>query len=411
MREFFRVVTLGEAERILAENWPRDRAEVVVAPLAGALGATLAEDIYAQAHLPPFTRATVDGFAVRAADTFGASPALPAYLRIVGEVFMGQEPRLQVGTGEAASIPTGGVLPEGADAVVMVENMEEVSPVEVGVVKAVAPGENIIAAGEDVPQGGWVLARGRRLRPFDLGLLAGAGVTEVPVFPPLAVGILATGNEIIPPDRVPRAGQVRDMNSYTLLGLAQAAGARATLWGIAGDTLGELQAGIEAALAASDLLVLSGGSSVGSRDLVLEVLQERLGAEVLFHGVALKPGKPALAARVQDSLIIGVPGHPGAAAVFFQVLLGPLLARGEYPPRELQPTVKAVLRRSLASASGREEFVAVRLVLEDGIVWAEPVLGKSGLLRPLVQADGLLRIPIEKDGLAAGETVEITLLA
>lgn len=410
MREFFRVITLDEAEKILAENWPQGRAGVARVPLVEALGARLAEDAYAEADLPPFTRATVDGFAVRAADTFGASPALPAYLKIAGEVLVGEEPRFRIGAGEAFIIPTGGVLPEGADAVVMVENTEEISPREVGVVKAVAPGENIIAAGEDIPRGGRVLARGRRLRPFDLGLLAGAGITEVPVFPPLAVGVLATGNEIVPPDRVPQAGQVRDMNSYTLLGLIQEAGARAILLGIARDKPGDLQARIEAALENCDLLLLSGGSSVGSRDLVLEVLQGRLGAEVLFHGVALKPGKPALAARVKDTLVIGVPGHPGSAAIFFQVLLYPLLALGEYPPRQLQPTVKAVLRRSLASAPGREEFVAVRLILDDGQAWAEPVLGKSGLLRPLVQADGLLRIPLEKEGVGAGEVVEVTLL-
>lgn len=410
MQEFFRVITLDAAQRILTENWPRGRAGVASVPLVEALGATLAEDIHAEADLPPFTRATVDGFAVRAADTFGASPALPAYLKTIGEVLMGEEPRFEVGEGEAAGIPTGGVLPMGADAVVMVENTEEIFPGEVGVVRAVAPGENVITTGEDIPRGGMVLARGRRLRPFDLGLLAGAGITEVPVFPPLAVGVLATGNEIVPPDRVPQAGQVRDMNSYTLLGLIQEAGAKAILWGIAGDAPQELQARIEAALEGSDLLLLSGGSSVGSRDLVLEVLQGRLGAEVLFHGVALKPGKPALAARVQDSLVIGVPGHPASAAVFFQVLLRPLLALREYPPWQLQPTVKAILRRSLASAPGREEFVAVRLILEGGQAWAEPVLGKSGLLRPLVQADGLLRIPLEKDGMGAGEVVEVSLL-
>lgn len=408
MREFFQAVTLAEARQRLREHWPWPAGEEGV-NLSRALGRRLSRPVAARGDLPPFSRSTVDGYAVQAASTFGASPGLPAYLELAGEVFMGQAPELEVGLGQAALMPTGGVLPPAADAVVMVEHTEEGPEGTVAVLKPVAPGENVIRRGEDIAGDAIVLPAGHLLRPLDLGLLAGCGVTLVPVSPRLVVGILATGNEIVEPRATPAAGQVRDMNSYVLWGLVQAAGGQPWLASIAPDAADELAARVTAALEKSDLVLVSGGSSVGTRDLLLDVFRQLPAAQLLFHGVALRPGKPALAAAVDRKLLVGLPGHPASAAIFFQVALRPLLAAGDFSSWEHQAAVPARLQRNLASSPGREEFVPVHLENAGDGVWAIPILGKSGLLRPLATSDGLVHIPLEASGLVVGEEVKVYL--
>lgn len=408
MREFFRVVTLAEARQLLREHWPQPIGEEEI-DLHSACGRRLSRPVTARGDLPPFSRSTVDGYAVCASSTFGASPSLPAYLELAAEVLMGQVAGMKVGPGQAVLMPTGGMLPAGADAVVMVEHTEEGPMGMVAVLKPVAPGENVIRQGEDVRAAEEIFGAGRLLRPLDLGLLAGCGVTRVMVQLPLVASILATGNEIVPPGKEPAAGQVRDMNSFSLLGLVQAAGGRAWLAGIAPDTLEGLMERVSKALEESDLVLISGGSSVGTRDLLLDVFQQLPDMQLLFHGVALRPGKPALAAVTHSKLLIGLPGHPASAAIFFQAALRPLLTGREGSAVQEQAAVRASLRRSLASSPGREEFIPVRLVNEEGVTWAVPILGKSGLLRPLVASDGLVHIPLEVGGLAAGEEVNVYL--
>ncbi|MCG0278568.1 MAG: molybdopterin molybdotransferase MoeA [Thermanaeromonas sp.] len=408
--EFFQVVTVAEARKILSNHWPRLKRKTVVCELTQALGRELVEDIVAQENVPGFTRSTVDGFAVRSGDTFGASEGAPALLRVIGEVPMGARAELALNPGEAAAVSTGGMLPQGADAVVMLEHTETLPGGWINVLKPVAPKENVMAEGEDVRKGRTVLKAGRRLRPQDLGVLAALGQREVKVWEPWRVGILATGNEIVPVDARPGPGQVRDINSYTLWGLIRSCGAEPKLYGIVPDDLACLREKLSEALEENQVVLLSGGSSVGTRDLTLDLLHHWAQDGVLFHGVSIRPGKPTLAAIVNDKIVFGLPGHPVSSMISFELFVGPLLKYGCYRDPEEEPAVEATLVRSLSSDAGREDYVRVRLERgEDGGLVAVPLPGKSGLISTMVQADGFIRIPLEKAGLEAGSRVKVKL--
>lgn len=410
--EFFQVVTVAEARKILASHWPRLKRKSVVCELTQALGRDLAEDIVAQENVPGFTRSTVDGFAVRAYDTFGASEGTPVPLRVIGEVQMGAQAEMVLNQGEAAAVSTGGMLPEGADAVVMLEHTEPLPGGWINVLKPVAPKENVMAEGEDVRKGKTVLKAGCRLRPQDLGILAALGQRVVKVWEPWKVGILATGNEIVPIDVRPGPGQVRDINSYTLWGLVKSCGAEAKLYGIVPDDLACLREKLSQALEENQLVLLSGGSSVGTRDLTFELLSQWGEEGLLFHGVSIRPGKPTLAAVIRDKMVFGLPGHPVSSMISFELFIGPLLKYGYYREPEEDPAVEATLARRLSSDAGREDYVRVRLERgEDGGLVAVPLPRKSGLISTMVQADGFIRIPLEKAGLEAGSRVKVKLFA
>ncbi|SMB99936.1 molybdopterin molybdochelatase [Thermanaeromonas toyohensis ToBE] len=408
--EFFQVVTVAQARKVLASHWPRLKRKSVVCELTQALGLELAEDIVAQENVPGFTRSTVDGFAVRSCDTFGASEGTPVPLRMIGEVPMGSRAEMVLNRGEAVAVSTGGMLPLGADAVVMLEHTETLPGGWLNVLKPVAPKENVMAEGEDVKKGETVLKAGCRLRPQDLGVLAALGHWKVKVWEPWRVGILATGNEIVPVEAQPGPGQVRDINSYTLWGLVKSCGAEAKLYGIVPDDLSYLSERLAQALEESQVVLLSGGSSVGTRDLTLRLLSHWGEEGLLFHGVSIRPGKPTLAALIQDRMVFGLPGHPVSAMVSFYLFVSPLLKYGRYQDPEEEPAVEATLARRLSSDAGREDYVRVRLARgEDGGLVAVPLPGKSGLISTMVQADGFIRIPLEKAGLEAGSRVKVRL--
>jgi len=406
MREFFRVVDLEEA-RARAARFP-----VVATSRVGlddARGRVLAADVVARSDLPGFRRSTMDGFAVRAASTFGASGSSPALLEIVGSVEMGRAADLAVGPGRAARILTGGMLPDGADAVVMVEHTEEVDEGAIEVTRAVAPGENVIGAADDAAAGTTVLRRGARLRPADIGLLAALGVAETEVFDRPRVAVLSTGDEVVPVESDPGPGRVRDVNSHTLAALVAEAGGVPLRLGIVPDEPDALREACRDALDGADAVLLSGGSSVGTRDLTLEVLESLPDAELLLHGIAVKPGKPTILADVGGTAFWGLPGHVASAMVVFRVLVRGQLERigGARPSRPVR--VPARLARNLPSVPGRRGFVRVRLEPgEDGPA-AVPVPGKSGLLRTMVEADGLVEIARDAEGLDEGTTVEVEL--
>ncbi|MCL6621907.1 MAG: molybdopterin molybdotransferase MoeA [Syntrophobacterales bacterium] len=406
--EFFRLKTRDEVLALYVRFAPT-AAETV--PLAEAWGRVLARDLAAPESLPAFPRAGMDGYAVRAQDTFGASPGLPQYLELVGEVAMGEAPTLEVGPGQAARLPTGGMLPAGADAVLMVEYAAELPDGTVEVRRPVAPGENVVQPGEDVRAGEVLLAAGRRLRPQDLGLLAALGVTEVPVHRRPRVAVLSSGNEIVPLEAHPRPGQVRDANAYLTLAQVEEAGGVATYSGIVPDDAAALRTALGAALPGADLVILSGGSSVGARDLSLGAIAALPEAEVLVHGVAIRPGKPTILAVVEGKPLLGLPGHPASAAIVMQVLGRPLVARlgGVRESPSKGGRVLARLSRNLAGATGREDFVRVRLRPEGDTLWADPLLGASALLSPLVKSDGLVTIPLGQEGIFQGELVEVEL--
>jgi len=386
---------------------PLDRAERISA--SRALGRVLAEDLLAPHDLPDFPRSTMDGFAVRAADTFGASEALPAYLTVVGEVAMGTAAAVQVRSAEAARIATGGMLPPGADAVVMVELTQDVDERTVEVLRPVAPGENVIQVGEDIRRGSAVLPRGHTLRAQDLGGLASLGIVEITVAPRLSVGIISGGDEIVAPDATPSPGQIRDINTSTLAALVEQAGHVPVPLGIVPDRYDALAEAARRGFTATDVLILSAGSSVSTRDMTAEVIASLGTPGVLVHGVSLRPGKPTVLAVADGKPIFGLPGNPVSCMVTFDLFVTPTLAYLTGAGRPARRTTAARLAHGIASAAGREDYVQVRLEERDGERWAVPVFGKSNLIYTLVHADGMVKVELDDGGLPEGAIVPVVL--
>ena len=410
MAELFKALTVIDAKNILKQHMTAHN-EGEEAPLMESLGRLLAEDIYAKDYVPGFARSTMDGFALRAGDTFGVSESLPAFLSLKGEVIMGEAPPGKLQNGQVWRIATGGMLPEGADAVVMVEYTEEMPADMVLVNKTVAPGENVIRPGEDVSAGMLILPAYHRIRPQDLGLLAAVGVMQVKVVPAVKVGIISTGDELVEPQSTPTLGQVRDINSYSLAGAVKACGGEPGYYGIVKDVPGDLETVLIKALAANDIVLVSGGSSVGARDYAATVITSLGPPGVLFHGISMKPGKPALGAVVHGKPVFGLPGHPASALVVFDQIIAPLIRSGGHNGKEEcifnDFTAVAEITRNMPSAAGREDFVRVRLFWRDDILYAEPVLGKSGLISTMAAADGMALIPAGKEGVEAGDLVRV----
>jgi molybdopterin molybdotransferase len=407
MPELFQVVTVAQALERLLPYIPRlGRAERV--PIFDALDRVTAAELRSPVDLPPFVRSTMDGFAVRAADTYGASEGLPAYLALCGEVPMGRAAGLTVGPGQAARVHTGGMIPPGADAVVMVENTQALDEATIEVVRPVAHAENVIPVGEDVRASDLLFSAGHRLRPQDLGGLAGVGIAELAVAARPRLAILATGDEVVPPEAEVVPGQIRDINSYTIAALARRAGAEPALAGIAPDDYARLADMAAGALAGADALVISAGSSVSTRDITVRVIGELGAPGVLVHGVAIHPGKPTILAMVGSKPVFGLPGNPVSTMIAFELFVAPalrkLLGAAEEPHAG---AVAARLARNVASKPGREDFVPVRLERRAGELWADPVFGKSNLIYTMAHADGLLRVPLDLAGLYAGDTVSV----
>ncbi|MCJ7677620.1 MAG: molybdopterin-binding protein [Anaerolineales bacterium] len=411
MPEFLRLQTPSEALARLLEALPHDASPGVEdMPTQDALGRVLANDVRAPHALPPFPRSSVDGYAVRAADTFGASASLPAYVSLAGEVLMGTRTTLNVQRGQAALVHTGGMIPSGADAVVMVEDTQVARPGEIEILKPAAPGQNVLLLGEDVQPGETVLQRGVRLRAQEIGGLMALGLTRVGVIRRPRVAILSTGDEVVAPDADPLPGQVRDVNTYTLSALVTQAGGEPVLYGILPDQRDALETAARDAYASCDVVLITAGSSVSTRDLTSEIIATLGSPGVLAHGVALKPGKPTILAVCGGKPVIGLPGNPVSALVVAGLFVTPLLHRllGVQAPR-LTPRVAARLTTNIPSEAGREDYVPVRVSGEEGAFVAEPVFGKSNLIFTLVRADGLVRVPPEANGLPAGAQVEVLL--
>ncbi len=422
MPEFLTLLPPDEARaRLLSHlSTPEPASETI--EVTSALGRVCAEDIRAPHPLPAFPRSSVDGYAVRARDTYGASESLPAYLVLAGEVPMGAAPPFALQPGQAMLIHTGGMLPENADAVVMLEYTQQTQPAEgfaaeVEILRAVAEGENVLLVGEDVAQGQVVQAAGSRMRPAEMGGLMALGITNLRVVKKVRVGLLSSGDEVVPPSVEPGPGQVRDINSYTLAALVEQVGGQPVLYGIVGDSFAALQAAAARALAECDLLVITAGSSASTRDMTAEVIATLGPPGVLVHGVNTRPGKPTILGVCGGKAVIGLPGNPVSALVNGYLFVAPVIEKllGVLPrPR---PVVQARLTVNLPSQAGREDWWPVRLeplpIAEqgEGQTWlAHPIFGKSNLIFTLAAADGLLRIPPDATGLSAGERVEVILL-
>lgn len=409
MKDFFNVVTIDQA---LAFCSVFSEVETETIALMDAFERILAEPVTATENLPDFRRSTMDGYAVRAASSFGATESNPAFLRVKGTALMGERPDFSIGAGEACRISTGGMLPEGADSVVMIEHTEALDATTIEVYRSAAPGQHVIEPGEDFSKNETLLAAGRRLRAQEIGLLAAFGRNTLQVYRRPVVAIISTGDEVVPVSKTPGPGKIRDINTYTLTGMVKALGAVPVSYGIVPDNKESLNQTLFLALRASDMVLVSGGSSVGVRDVTIDALLALPDPRILFHGISISPGKPTILAISQHKALWGLPGHVVSAMVVFLKVVKPFIEHisGIKAPDGRMIRVPAVLSRNLSSAQGRVDYVRVKLKPLDGKLAAEPVLGKSGLINTMVKADGLIEIGLNVEGMDQGDPVEVELL-
>ena len=409
MRSFFKVKRAEDIFESLRDIEPLGTESVHI---TGALDRVLARDIVSGEDLPGFQRCTVDGYALAAKDTFGASENLPTPFAVVGEVRMGEIPDFGLRRGECAQIPTGGMLPEGADAVVMMEYSQMVEDGVVEISRPVSPLENVIQPDDDVKRGQVVLHKGTPVRPQDLGIFAGLGIDHVDVFTKPRAAIISTGEEIVDIGQKPKAGEIRDINSYTLGGLCIKSGAEPIYLGITRDRFEDLRVLVGKGISQADVVLLSGGSSVGEKDFALDAFLSLEEVEIVAHGVSISPGKPTIIARKGNKTLWGLPGHPVSAMIIFDVFIRYLFGRLSglsKPPEYSSHALEAELDRNVESASGREDYIRVKLAHREDRWLATPILGKSGLISTMVEADGIIRIDMNTEGLYRGEKVKVRL--
>jgi len=406
--KFFQVKSVEETYQLIEEQ-VQPLTEKKSIPLAQSLHFVLAEEIVGRENVPNFRRSSVDGYALKAKETFGASESMPGFLTLVGEVIMGEEAIQPVKSGEAIYVPTGGMIPDDCDAVIMIEHCEDYSGL-LNVYRQVAPGENVISIGEDVKKGEPLLSKGTKLRPQELGVLASQGITQVLVWRKPIVGYLSTGDEIVPMDADEiHVGEVRDMNALTVGSIVQESGLSFYYGGIVRDNEEELNLRARELYEKVDFLIISGGSSVGTKDYSVNVIESLGKPGVFVHGIAVKPGKPTIIANANGKPVLGLPGHPASAMIIFQLFGGFILERlqGIEPIKGVQ--VRAELTKNLPSAPGRTDYVRVSLVKKEGKWLAEPIFGKSGLISTLVKSDGIVEIPSQSEGISKGNQVVVRL--
>jgi molybdopterin molybdotransferase len=417
MPEFLTLLPPDDARTLLLSHLSRPIIRSEPIDVISALGRFTGVDIFAPHPLPDFARTTVDGYAVRAKDTFGASDSLPAYLTLIGEVPMGDSPSFEIATGQCALIHTGGMLPNGADAVVMLEYTQSARTNELEIFKSVADGENLIRIGEDVSQGQLIISKGTLIRPAEIGGLMALGFTSIQTAKKPRVGLLSTGDEVINPSQTPRPGQVRDINSYTLGALIEKTGGAAIRYGIFNDSFQVLKEAATRALSECDMIIITAGSSASTRDMTAEVIRTLGEPGVLVHGINTRPGKPTILGVCNAKAVIGLPGNPVSALVNGYLFVVPVIERLLGALSKPKATVQAMLTVNLPSQAGREDWWPVKLLplsLRNGVggevYSAEPIFGKSNLIFTLASADGLLRIYPDATGLSAGEIVKVFLL-
>jgi len=377
---------------------------------AKSRGRVTSEAVLSPEPLPAFPRSTVDGFAVKARDTFGASESNPAYLSVVGEISMGEQPDVKICSGQSAIIHTGGMIPDGADAVVMLEYTQRVNENEIEFLRPVALEENILRVGEDVKQGQQILAAGIKLRPADIGGLLALGLVEVKVAKMVRVGIISTGDEVVQPEKNVKPGQIRDINSISLSVLIEQAGGIPVLYGIIPDDIKKMQKGLYQAHQENEIVVISAGSSASVRDLTSEAVRTLGSPGILVHGINIKPGKPTLLAVCNGKPVLGLPGNPVSALVIAYLFVVPLLERmlGLSPERP-KPITQARLATNIPSQAGREDWIPVCLKKTGDETYAEPIFFKSNLIFSLSRADGLIRVPAAANGLETGSINDVFL--
>jgi molybdopterin molybdotransferase len=410
MVEFLKLHSVADAKKVFFENLPHSAIQKETIATREALGRYIVDAVIADEFLPPFTRSSVDGYAISAADSHGAGESLPAYFSLIGEVPMGQSSDLVVHKGEAALIHTGGMQPEGTDAVVMLEYTEKIGADGLEVHRAVSVNENVLLKGEDVKPGDVVIPAGKRIRPQEIGGLLALGWTKVEVAVQPKVAVLSSGNELIPPEETPHLGQVRDINSYSLAALVSECGARVTTYPIIPDELEQMRAQIHSAFRESDVVIITAGSSVSVRDMTATVIAELGKPGILVHGINIRPGKPTILAVCGGKPVVGLPGNPVSALVIAHLFIRPLLALMQGMKGDtVETNVRATLKVNIGSLSGREEYMPTRLIKSGERLIAEPIFFKSNYIFQLSGADGLIRIESDTNGIEAGTEVDVLL--
>ena len=411
MSEFLTLLPPDDARALLMRNINSAIVESQAIDSREALGRVTAAPVFAPHPLPSFPRSTVDGYAVRARDTYGSSDAMPGYLLVNGEVPMGAASTLHLKSGECTLIHTGGMIPSGSDAVIMLEYTQVVRPGEIEIQRAVANGENVIQIGEDVVQDQVVIGSGVRLRPAEIGGLMALGIQQVVVKRMPIIGLISSGDEIVSPDQSPSPGQVRDINSYTLAALITQTGGKPVFYGIVSDQFIDLKQMAEKALGECDMVVITAGSSASTRDMTAEVIATLGTPGVLVHGINTRPGKPTILGACDGKAILGLPGNPVSALVNGFLFVAPIIEKLlGIPGGKPKACVKAILTVNLASQAGREDWQPVKLIWAEGLWKAEPVFGKSNLIFSLSAADGLIKIHPDANGIGAGEFVDVYLM-
>ena len=403
--ELFNVVSVKEAKEIIDRSFSYELGYEKVNILQSA-NRICFQDIKAECNIPEFKRSTVDGFAVSSRDVFGASEGMPSILELKGEVLMGAVPPCDIALGECIYVPTGGMLPEGADSVVMVEYSDKLDENTIFIYSPVAKGDNVIQVGEDINTEDIVIKKGDKLRPYEIGVLASLGISEVKVYRRPRVAIISTGDEVVPCEDKPALGEVRDINTYLLASLLLEDGIEAISYGIIKDDYELLKCTVDKAFEECDLVLISGGSSVGKKDQTLKVIASYADGEVLVHGIAVKPGKPTIIGKHKEKIIFGLPGHPLACSIIYKILVKKYIHNLMFHDEKVYGT-SAIMSINYHKAKGREEYLPVSLEEIGNKFIAKPVFGKSGLITVFSKAWGYIKIEKNVEGLKEGQLVEV----
>lgn len=404
--ELFKVASVEEVNQILREkfNYILNSQEV---SLEEAYGRILYEDILSKVNVPNFRRSTVDGYAVNSKAVAGASEAIPAIFNLKGEVLMGQESKTNIDSPEECIyVPTGGMVPNGSDSVVMIEYTEKLDNTTILINKPSANGENVVQVGEDVSIGEVVISRGKKLRPYEIGVLSSLGFKKVPVFKKPSIGIISTGDEIVGVEEVPKLGQIRDINTYLLYTSALRDGYEPINYGVVRDNYELLRSTMSTAIEECDIVLVSGGSSVGVKDQTMKVIQSFRNAEIFIHGISIKPGKPTILGKVNEKAVFGLPGHPLSCAIVYEIIVKEFI-NNIISNNEKQYPICCDFAINYHKSKGREEYLPVTIrELKDKLL-AEPVFSKSGLITGFSKAYGYIKIEKNLEGLREGEKVSV----
>lgn len=398
----YNVHTLFETQHIIKENFQNFETEIISIDVS--LNCILSDDIYANINVPTFRRSTVDGYAVVSNDTNGATDTMPMILDYIGESEMGDQTDLILKSGQLMYVPTGGMVPEGADSMVMIEYTEKFSNEEIAVLKQSLPQQHIVKIGDDVQKGSLILKKGTKLSSRHIGALAATGIFKIPVYKKIRVSIISTGDELITTDQELIKGQVFDINTHTLKQHATQLDLVVVQTYVLKDNRDLIKETIKSALEKSDVVLISGGSSVGFKDYTADIIEELSGKEgLLIHGLAIKPGKPTILGKIDHKLVLGLPGHPVSALIVFDQLIRMYLNQ----IMDANPIIlKKKLSKNIHAAPGKETFVMVKIE-GDSVL---PILGKSSMITTMSLADGYIRISEDQEGLNQGDDVDIYLL-